>query len=129
MGRLSDAAKKATNREEAPITKGREKIKQEELVASYGHQLSIIEVGYVPMKDNDGQGLKNVPCMVVAEAPKCWCSGGIVLGKIIEEWLQLFDGSMDQLNSELKAEPVMIKLEKQKQKNNDSRSVWVYTVI
>lgn len=129
MSRLSDAAKKATNREEAPITVGREKIKQDELVASYGKELDIIEVGYVQMKDNDGTGLKDVPCMVVAQAPKAWCSGGTVLDKIIKEWLQLLDGSMDQLNAELKAEPVKVRLEKQVQKNNKSRSVWVYTVV
>ena len=128
MSKLSEAAKKATNREEAPITVNREKIKQEELVASYGNTLDIIEVGYVTMKDED-DGLKEVPCMVTAQAPRAWCSGGTVLGKIISEWLNIYNGNFEELNADLKAEPVKVKIEKQKQKNNKSRSVWVYTVI
>lgn len=129
MSKLSDAAKKATNREEAPITVNRDKITQEELVASYGNTLDIIEVGYVSMKDNENGGLKDVPCMVVAQAPKMWCSGGTVLGKIISEWLSMYDNDFEQLNAELKAEPVKVKISKEVQKNNKSRHVWVYTVI
>ena len=128
MSRLSEAAKKATTMEEAPITVGREKVKQEELVAQYGHDLDIIEVGRVKMKNDDGT-LKDVPCMVVAQAPKCWCSGGTILDRIISEWLQLHDGSFDSLNAELKTDPVKVRLTKETQKNNKSRSVWVYTVI
>lgn len=113
-------AAKAVEKNDNPFTEGKEKITLEELIASYGHNLKILEVGYVTMKGVE------VPCMCTAEAPHNWCSGGAVLGNLIEGCIK--ESSLEDFNAYLANNPLPVHIEKKKQKKDPSRTYWHYDV-
>lgn len=135
---LKGKAKKAAagNMNDSKILEGREKIKLEELVASYGKDLNIVAVDVIQVNDKDDDGnktKKDAAVMVVAEAPRNWVFGGGTLLSIISSWLIPEDPdepapTMDQINEELKAAPISVRLEKRSQVNDPRKTYWHYEI-
>lgn len=136
---LKAKAKKAA---ELTLTKsklleGKDKIRLDELVAQHGKSLHIIGVDVVSVNDKDDAGnkiKKDAAVMVVAEAPTKWCFGGGSLLSIITEWLIPEEEgaeapTIDQINEELKADPLAIELEKRTQKGDARKSFWHYDIL
>ncbi len=127
MSKFSDTAKKATEANQNPYTEGLDKYNCEQLIAAAGNEVTITTAFYVQMKDTATKALKDVPCFICKEIPDKFISAGTSFGKILEAWLNLFEGNLDAMNAGLKAEPVKFKIEKTK--TNDGRPFWKFSVV
>ena len=130
---LREKAKKATSRKESTITKGREKMKLEELVASIGKRVTICGVDILAVKDRDTNEKRDTAAMIVLEDAKHWVFGGAALLTIIEEWLTPEEGepapTIENINEELSAHPIAVNLEKRQQKGDSRKSYWNYEIV
>ena len=136
---LKDRAKKATeaNLNSSALTEGREKIKLEELVAIAGNKLHIdgVDILQVNDKDQDGNKIKrDAAAMTVTEDQKHWTFGGALLSSIINEWRYPSDQdtealTLDQINNELRKDPLLVKIEKRSQKNDPRKTYWHYEIM
>lgn len=131
---LKEKAKKATNKEmhESEITKGRNKIKLEELIASRGNNLHICGVDILQVKD--GNEYRAAAAMIVSEDPDNWTFGGASLLSIVNEWQdpgspEAEPISIDAINAELKTAPIEFNISKQQQKKDPRKSFWKYEVV
>lgn len=130
---LKEKAKKATSRKESEITKGREKMKLEELVASIGKRVTICGVDILAVKDRDTNEKRDTAAMIVIEDAKHWVFGGAALLNIINEWLTPEEGeeapTMEDINKELASHPVAVVLEKKTQKGDSRKTYWNYDIV
>lgn len=105
------AAQKATVL--SPLMEGREKLDTDNIVKQ---ELTITAVDWV--QQNEGT---EYPCILFKEYPNGYYCGGIILKKIVAEWVSTFSGNIDGLNEELeKAGGVKIRLTNGKTKTNNN---------
>ena len=132
---LKAIAKQATeNNNASKVIEGLEKIKLEEMVATYGKKLSIIAVDIVRVNDTDTKSLKDAAVMVVAEAKDKWTFGGGSLLSIVSAWLAPDEETgeaptIEEVNTMLKKAPLVVELEKRAQKNDPRKSFWHYSIL
>lgn len=131
---LKEKAKKATEKKmhESEITKGRNKIKLEELIASRGNNLHICGVDILQVKE--GNDYREAAAMIVTEDPDNWTFGGASLFSIVNEWQdpgspEAEPISIDAINAELKVSPIEFNISKQQQKKDPRKSFWKYEVV
>lgn len=95
------------------LMEGREKLETQDICNT---PLTIKYVDWVQQNDNT-----TYPCIVFAEKENGYYCGGIVLKKIVAEWIADFNGDMDKLNGELSASGgVIVKLSMGKTKTNNN---------
>lgn len=100
MGKLSNIAKNISGF-------GGVAIKVNDLIAEYPDGVTINGAFLVHISKTN----KDVPCFIFAEAPdKFFYAEAGDLKKIFEGWLNVCDGSIDELNESLSAENVKLKI-------------------
>lgn len=76
---------------------GREKIKMEELVRKYPGGVTIVAVDKIP----DSKTGEMYSLFLFKEDTSVFATGGVVLNKIVDEWLKAYEGDVDMLNHDL----------------------------
>lgn len=105
------AAQKATVL--SPLMENREKLDTDNIVKQ---DLTIVAVDWV--QQNSGV---EYPCIIFKEYPDGYYCGGIILKKIVAEWVGSFSGNIDGLNAELEnSGGVKIRLTNGKTKTNNN---------
>lgn len=90
-----------------------------------GKKLTIVAAGmveYTKQKIIDGvvAEVKNkYPIVHFAEFPGCHYCGGVVLKKIVERWLEVYEGDEKTMNTDLAISPVSVSLDMGKTNNGD----------
>lgn len=108
---FKQAAQKATVL--SPLMEGREKVDTDTL---QGQELTIIAADWVQQSEGT-----EYPCIIFKEKPNNYYCGGIILKKIVAEWLDSFSGNVEGMNAELeKAGGVKIRLTNGKTKKNNN---------
>lgn len=108
-----EIAKKATELSE--LMNGREKIETGELIRKYADGVTIMSVDMIETAD------ATYPVILIKEDDTVFYTGGIVLKKIIDQWLDMFDRDAEKCSEELtKYGGVMVKLEETKTKKNQN---------
>ena len=110
MSKLSTSAKRSTQTKSATI-EGREKVSTQGIIQRFPDGISLIDVDVF-----NGQN-GSYPVFAIAEDPKIYFNGGKVLMDIVNGWLELYNGDLTQIQADLKAEPVRIRLSNKKSKN------------
>ena len=107
---LRKAALEATTLSE--LMEGRTPIKTEDVIKKNNGVLTINGCDVINTADAHY-------CVVTAQEYKDnFYTGGMVLTKIVDKWISLYDGDMDALNADLMSEPVQVQLSEGKTKNN-----------
>lgn len=83
------------------VREGRERISTEEIVSHYPDGVTIIE--FDMLSKRNGAELTTFPTFAFAEDETKYFNGGTSLKKIVDEWLQHFEGDIDACNAALKA--------------------------
>lgn len=109
MSKLSDIARNAVGN--GGVTSGLEKIKIDELIRLYPDGVSITGVDIISYEGS------RFPSFAFAEdTTKCF-TGGMALIQMADAWIDEYDGDMQAINDDLRAEPVRIRMEKTTTKN------------
>lgn len=106
MGNFSfrESAKRAT--EISELMNGREKITTKEIIETYPDGVTIVAVDMVTTDE------ATYPVLLFKEDDSKFYTGGLVLKKIVAEWLENFDMDSDKCSDALaKDGGVMVKLE------------------
>lgn len=109
MNKLKMIAEEATTL--SLLMSGKEKLSTEEIIANYGGEITITECDMV----NDGKNA--YPVFTIKENEKAFYCGGIVLRRIVEAWIG-YCGDIDKVNEMLAKDPVAVRLEEGKTKDN-----------
>lgn len=113
MANFRETAKRATELSE--LMNGREKIDTGELIKKYPDGVTITAVDMIETTD------ATYPVLLIKEDDKVFYTGGIVLKKIVDQWLDMFDRDAEKCSEELtKDGGVMVKLEETKTKKNQN---------
>ena len=108
---LTDLAREAIGNN---ITSGREKLKTDELIATYPDGVHIN--GFDIVENNGDQ----FPVFTFSEDENKWFAGGKALRSIADKWLEFFDGDIDAINAQLRRKSVhvvLVKTQTKKGKN------------
>lgn len=104
MGKMRDLAKKALGR---GVTAGREKIRIDALIRAHPEGVTITGFDFLTGKDGD-----SYPVFTFAEDNTKYFNGATALRKLVDMWLEEFEGDIDGCNATLKEEPVAVQLVK-----------------
>lgn len=108
-----EIAKKATELSE--LMNGREKIETGELIKKFPDGVTITAVDMIQTAE------ATYPVILIKEDDSIFYTGGIVLKKIVDQWLMAFNGDSEKCSEELtKDGGVMVKLEETKTKKNQN---------
>mgnify|MGYP004653718187 CR=1 FL=1 len=108
-----EIAKKATELSE--LMNGREKIETGELIKKFPDGVTITAVDMIETAE------ATYPVILFKEDDSIFYTGGIVLKKIVDQWLMAFNGDSEKCSEELiKDGGVMVKLEETKTKKNQN---------
>lgn len=108
-----EIAKKATELSE--LMNGREKIETGELIKKFPDGVTITAVDMIETAE------ATYPVILIKEDDSIFYTGGIVLKKIVDQWLMAFNGDSEKCSEELtKDGGVMVKLEETKTKKNQN---------
>lgn len=108
-----EIAKKATELSE--LMNGREKIETGELIKKFPDGVTIMAVDMIETAE------ATYPVILIKEDDKVFYTGGIVLKKIVDQWLDMFDRDAEKCSEELaKDGGVMVMLEETKTKKNQN---------
>lgn len=83
------------------VREGRERISTEEIISHYPDGVTITE--FDMLSKRNGVELTTFPTFAFAEDDTKYFNGGTSLKKIVDEWLQHFEGDIDACNAALKA--------------------------
>lgn len=109
MSRFKDLAKKSVNNNS--IMAGREKISTDDIIAVYPNGISINSVNMVTYQGT------TYPVFTFSEDDSKFYSGGKALTKLANDWLEMCNGDIGEVNEGISAEPVKVKLSKVKTSN------------
>ena len=106
------AKAKAEERGGCPLFEGRDVLKNDMVIALYPNGVTIIAADIWEGTDDKGNNYEMAAYQIVEDNTKA-CKGGLVLVKIIKEWLAQYDGDADRMNEDLAASGgVKVKLSK-----------------
>lgn len=111
MGKFSDIAKKSIS-DSGNLMAGREKITTDMLIAAYPQGVSINGVNMINYFDKVTRQDKTYPVFTFSEDDSKFYSGGKALARIVEKWLEMCNGDINEVNAGIADEPVKVKLEK-----------------
>lgn len=98
----------------SPLMEGREKIKTSDLIKKFPDGFEVSEVDIV-QQDSDTRYAVIVP----KEDPSIFYTGGLVLTKIVDAWLQACPDKAD-LYKELDKEKIRLKLKQERTRGNNN---------
>lgn len=107
MGKLNDMARKASGVSE--LTEGRTKLTTEEVIKKYPNGVTIKAM------DMFGTGDQRYAVVNIVEDDKVYFFGGQAITGMLDNFIEMC-GTVDEVNAQLAAEPIKIKLTKGKTK-------------
>lgn len=113
MSRFSDIARRSVDTR-GGVTGGLEKVNIDDIIRAYPNGITITGVDRISY---DGDYFYS---FIFAEDPSKCFSGGKALREIADNWFDACDDDADEVNAELAAEHVRLKMEKIRTKNNRS---------
>ena len=103
---------KADERGGCPLFEGRDVLKNDMVIALYPNGVTIVAADIWEGTDDKGKDYE-MAAYQIAEDPTKACKGGLVLTKIIKEWIAQYDGDVERMNADLAASGgVKVKLTK-----------------
>ena len=99
MSIFTDLAVKATTL--SPIMENRDKISVREIISQYPNGITINGIDMVTSKDTYGNDA-TYPVFTFKEDPTKFGFGGAIFKSIVESWIAAFNGSIDDVNTNLK---------------------------
>lgn len=85
------------------VREGRTLITTDELMSKYPDGITITEFDMLQVHDRQTGELKSFPTLAFAEDSTKYINGGGAITKIVEEWLDHFEGDIESCNAALKA--------------------------
>lgn len=104
---------KAEERGGCELFENRDVLKNDMVIALYPEGVTITKADIWAGKDEKGNDYE-MAAYLIKEDPTKACKGGLVLVKIIKEWISMYDGDVDAMNKDLEASGgVKVKLRKE----------------
>lgn len=102
------------------LMNNRDKASTEYMIETYPDGFTVMAFDVIQTADKDGVVVE-YPVFNVAEDDKIFYAGGAILNKIVHQWIEGFDGSIENANKDLQATGgLRIKLEESKTKRGNS---------
>ena len=120
MKNFKDLARKATTLSE--LMENREKISTEDVIKNFSDGITINAVDVIKTST------ATYPVFTFAEDKKMFYCGGIVLTKIVNMWLEEYNGDLGMLNHDL-AESGGVKVKLVESKTKDKKNVTTVEVM
>lgn len=111
MSKFAKIARKST--ELSPLIGDREQIKTPELIKATPNGFHIIGADMVSFTDENGE-VSEYPVILIAELPGVYYTGGTALTRIISDILAEMNGDTEEMNAELAADPLGVKLSEER---------------
>ena len=91
---FSQSARKATSMSE--VMEGRKQIKTEELIRFYPDGVTVNEFDMITTKEG------SFPVFAFVEDEKVYAFGGYMMNKIVNGWIEMYEGDIEQASHDLK---------------------------
>lgn len=102
------------------LMNNRDKASTEYMIETYPDGFTVMAFDVIQTADKDGVVVE-YPVFNVAEDDKIFYAGGTILNKIVHQWIEGFDGSIENANKDLQATGgLRIKLEESKTKRGNT---------
>lgn len=102
------------------LMNNRDKASTEYMIETYPDGFTVMSFDVIQTADKDGVVVE-YPVFNVAEDDKIFYAGGTILNKIVHQWIEGFDGSIENANKDLQATGgLRIKLEESKTKRGNT---------
>lgn len=119
MNKFAKAVKKETAL--SPLIEGKDKLTCREIKDTYPSGVTVVGFDMVPMKNKNSGETEAVPVLTFAEDKNSFFFGGELLRRIVERWIDDYNGDIDTANAELvKAGGVKLVLEDSKTKSGNN---------
>lgn len=82
----------------SPVMQGRNKMTTEQVIEAYPSGVTIIEFDLIQKADGD-----TYPVFAFKEDEGSFFNGGTMASKVVNEWIDEYDGNIDRCNADLKA--------------------------